>query len=88
MRSEVPDPFGATMITSMSAGGTTPVRSFHVMPYGDYSSIGEEAHDDGRFLTGFFDAEECLSRFPSVGYRFFVGFSGTLSDNNIEAVVA
>ena len=31
VRSEVPEPLGATIITSMSAGGTTPVRSFQVM---------------------------------------------------------
>lgn len=31
-RSEVPDPFGATRITSTSAGGTIPVFSLYVIP--------------------------------------------------------
>ena len=51
-------------------------------------SVGEEHADDGSFLSGFFEREESLARHPSVSDGFFVGLALTLSDDDVETVVA
>lgn len=57
-------------------------------PLGDDCRIAQKAHDDGAALACFFDGEEGLSGYPSVGHCLVVGLSGALPYNHVEAVVA
>ena len=49
--------------------------------------IRQENLDDGRTLAGLFDAEEGLTRYPSVCHCLVVSLAGTLADDDIETIV-
>ena len=61
---------------------------FDGRPSLDLSCIREEHTDDGTLFCGLFDREECFARHPSVSHGLVIGFTLTLSHDNVESVVA
>jgi hypothetical protein len=57
-------------------------------PYRHDCGITEQTHDDSALLAGLLYGEQCLSGNPSVGHRLVVGLALTLSDDDIESIVA
>ena len=57
-------------------------------PYRHDGCIGKQTHHNGALLGCFLDTEQGFAGYPSIGNSFLKSLARTLSNDNVEAVVA
>ena len=85
-------------MTSISLGGTTPVRvikslargeiGFDFWPNGYLTSVGKQHANDSAFLYGFLNWKQGLAWHPSVFQTFIISLAFTLTYYHVETIVA